>query len=341
MALDANLHLASKSGTRTVRLRDFYSGVRKTVLQPGEMVVKISFPGLKENEHGIYLKNALRKAQAISVVNVAVILKMAGDTIQQAIITLGAVSPVIMHAEKAEEFLNGKMLTAEVIEEAARLAGEAARPIDDLRGSAAYRSYITGVITKRSLNAIRNHENGSSLLQNPPLLDSYVKLEEMNFSSGIIDNSQPIVTTINGQKFVLQNSQGKTLLRLLREDAGMIGTKEGCAEGECGACTIYLDGAAVMGCLVPAPRAHGAEITTIEGLAVGDVLHPIQQAFVDEGAVQCGYCTPGFVMSAAKLLKENTAPSEIEIKQALTGNLCRCTGYYKIIRAVEKAARGA
>jgi xanthine dehydrogenase iron-sulfur cluster and FAD-binding subunit A len=339
MALGASLHLSSKTGKRIVPLKDFYTGVRKTVLQPEEMVVDITFPALKNNEQGIYIKNALRKAQAISVVNIAVILKMTGEIINEAVITLGAVAPVIIHAQKAEEYLKGKSLSATVINEATKLTGEAAKPIDDLRGSAAYRSYIVTVIARRAILAIQNHENGKSLLQNPPILDSFTTQNSNHKSAGTITSETPIITTINGQKYILKNGQSKTLLRLIREDAGLIGTKEGCAEGECGACTIHLDGAAIMACLVPAPRAHGAEITTIEGIAGGETLHPVQQAFVEEGAVQCGYCTPGFVMSAAKLLEENHSPSEIEIKQALTGNLCRCTGYYKIIRAVEKAAR--
>jgi carbon-monoxide dehydrogenase small subunit len=144
--------------------------------------------------------------------------------------------------------------------------------------------------------------------------------------------------TVNGREFDREVTADSRLLDLLREDLHLTGTKEGCGEGECGACTVLIDGKAVNSCLVLAPQADGKDILTVEGLAKGDELHPIQRAFVEKGAVQCGFCTPGFIMSTYALLKESPNPSNEEILTALEGNLCRCTGYTKIIEAVHYAA---
>ncbi len=143
-----------------------------------------------------------------------------------------------------------------------------------------------------------------------------------------------LTCTVNGEAVRLAVAPGATLLEVLREDLELTGTKYGCGEGECGACAVMLDGRIVNSCLVLALECAGREVLTIEGLAANGSLHPIQQAFVQHGAIQCGYCTPGMIMTAYGLLRENPAPTEEDVKRALEGNLCRCTGYRKIVDAV-------
>jgi aerobic carbon-monoxide dehydrogenase small subunit len=147
-----------------------------------------------------------------------------------------------------------------------------------------------------------------------------------------------ITLNVNNTEYTLQVKPSATLLDVIREDLGLIGTKEGCGEGECGACTVIMDGKAVNACLILAVEANGKALTTIEGLADGEVLHPIQQAFVDIGGLQCGFCTPGMILSTKVLLDKNDNPTDEEIRKGLEGNFCRCTGYTKIIESVRTAA---
>jgi carbon-monoxide dehydrogenase medium subunit len=349
MALGAKVRLLSQTGERVLSLKEFYTGVRQTAMRPDEMMVDIFFPAMTENQAGIFIKLGLRRAQAISIVHVSVVLSFDGASdspvderpINKAAITLGAVAPTIIHAGEAEEFLRGRILDEEIREQASRLAVESASPIDDIRGSRDYRREMVRVAVLRGLRAIRKGETGVDYPSRPVLLwgKKYQGRAPELAASAWTNQGSPIATRINGQAYEVAWGHHKTLLRFLREDLGLIGTKEGCAEGECGACTVFLDGMAVMSCLVPAERAHGADIVTIEGLAGNGELHPVQQAFISEGAVQCGYCTPGLIMSAAKLLEELPHPRQEEIEQAITGNLCRCTGYYKIVKAIELASQ--
>lgn len=152
-------------------------------------------------------------------------------------------------------------------------------------------------------------------------------------------NKLHISFTVNQQPVEILVKPNQTLIQVLREELGLTGTKHGCGVGDCGSCTVLLDGRPVNSCLVLAGQVQGRKVITIEGLAEGEKLHPIQESFVEKGAIQCGFCSPGMILSAKALLDRNQNPTEGEIRQALSGNLCRCTGYQKIVEAVDDAGQ--
>jgi carbon-monoxide dehydrogenase medium subunit len=335
LAMNATVTLRSvEKGMRTLPLERFITGFRTVDLADDEMVTQISIPALTERHDGCFIKLGLRRAQAVSVVNAAVVVEREGNEqdapLKSVAIALGCVAPVVVRAPAAEEWLVGKHLEPTTIAAAARLAVAAASPIDDIRASASYRRAMVETLVARALRQIAAGATRAGWPASPVLLQG----AQANRSRTNAGRSMNQATDVNGEPVRLHGQS--TLLDSLRA-AGYTGVKEGCAEGECGACTVHLDGLAVMACLVPAERAAGCKVVTIEGLGSPERLHPVQRAIAESGGVQCGYCTPGFLMSAAKLLEERPHPTRSEAQEALTGNFCRCTGYRKILDAVVAA----
>jgi carbon-monoxide dehydrogenase medium subunit len=337
LALDATLVLASTRGERRVPIGEFFEGFRRTCLRADELIREIRFPALGGRRRGLFLKLGLRRAQAISVIDVAIVLTFAADgTVAEARVALGCLAPTVVRAYRTEKALIGQTLDARGRAAAVDAVLADAAPIDDVRGSAEYRRVTLRALIAGGLERLADGREAEGFPARPVLLQTAAPAP---LAVAPFDGS--VTATINGERRVLSGVGRKTLLAALREDAGLTGAKEGCAEGECGACTVWLDGAAVMSCLVPAAQAHGAQITSIEGLAAGDVLHPLQQAYIDCGAVQCGFCIPGMIMAGAKLQEERPGATLDEQQAAISGNICRCTGYRKILDAMSEATPAA
>jgi xanthine dehydrogenase iron-sulfur cluster and FAD-binding subunit A len=334
LALDATLELTGINGKRELPLADFITGFRQVALAEDELISSIFIPYVRNFRQGVFLKLGLRQAQAISVVSVTVVLEFdPNNLVSKAAIALGSVAPTVVRAIQAESLLVGKTLDTALIQAAAELALYAASPIADVRASAGYRRAMVKNLTVKALTYLKNKELPP--LPADPEVTLQVPFEKPPTTAPQGDLSHKAVeVSVNGRRTLIPNAGQLSLLYALRH-AGLNGTKEGCLEGECGACTVLLNGKAVDSCLVPAPTAHNGEVTTIEGLAHEGELHPLQQAFIEQGGVQCGFCTPGLIMSGSTLLMEHPhGVGEWQCRSALVGNLCRCTGYSKVIAAV-------
>jgi carbon-monoxide dehydrogenase medium subunit len=345
MALDATLVAVSAGGTRQIPIVEFFTGVRKNVLKPDELITEIVFRGLDpDNSFSFFTKQGLRKAQAISVLNLSVVCQLdPAGKIGDMRIAFGSLAPTVVRARQAEEYARGKTLQQLDLEELTKRAVESISPIDDIRSTSSYRHKMAAILLKRGLTAKMAHPEAESLEgERAVTLWGKQKSTYSPLAQKFIDDpNSAIHFQVNGKACMAKYHPGQSLLDIIRDQAGLTGSKEGCGEGECGACTVFMDGVAVLACLIPSARAQNARIETIEYLSQGQGISRLQECFIQENAVQCGYCTPGFLMSATKLLEEISDPTLDEIKTAISGNLCRCTGYYKIVNAIQKAAESS
>ena len=317
LSLDADVTLTSAAATRTVPLDEYFLGYRRDVRRPDELITRISWPRLPGRSVNTFYKLARRKGDAITVTGVAVTIVAAGGICTRARIALGAVAPVVLRAKEAERGLEGRALTPAAIDEAAAAA-------------AAPRAPSTTCGPRPSTGSTRSRRSSGASCRKP--------------GTGLPDegrrtmsNERTIALRVNGRDERATVPAHRTLLEALRE-IGHREVKSGCEKGDCGACAVLLDGMAVDSCLTLAWTAEGKEVTTVLGLGDLDALHPVQEAFSEGGAAQCGYCTPGIIIAAKAILDENPDPSEDDIRVGLSGNLCRCTGYTKVFEAVREAA---
>jgi carbon-monoxide dehydrogenase medium subunit len=337
IALGARVILRSVSGDRELNLEDLFVEPYKTAARPDELLTEIRFPKPSPGTRSAFIKLGRRNALSIARLSVAGLLTFDNDgTILDARIVPGSAFPAWQRVGEAEQMLIGAVPSTALFTAAGRAVAEAMVSSSGRRWSTEYKEPVIAVLVRRALE---------SCLTPPPAEIEQTKRTTRSLS-GRRQSRTPaegtrgtLRTTINGTAYELPPVAHRTLLELLRDDLGLTGTKCGCEIGECGACTVLLDGQAVNSCLVLAPQIDGKEVVTVEGLMQDGKLRPVQESFLSHDAVHCGFCTPGMLMSATALLEADPVPTETGVREAISGNLCRCTGYVQIVEAILDARK--
>lgn len=340
LVFNAEVLLKGAFGERRVPLEKFLVKPGVTAIQPDEIMLGVVLPPVPEGTVSGFHK-VVRVVADLAKASLGLMLVRDGDRVADLHLAYGAVAPTVIRVPEAEEALIGKTFTPERVAEAAKIASERITPIDDVRSSAWYRRRVVNVMTQDALNALWEQAGRVHAQPLPTSPDG----AKTTVTGTIIPHigrgeQREIEFTVNGVKRRVRVTANELLLNVLREKLQLTGTKYGCGVGECSVCTVQLDGKAVLSCLTLAVEAAGREVVTIEGMSKPDgTLHPLQDAFIEMGAYQCGYCTPGMLMTLKALVEENPQPNEEEIREYLKGNRCRCTGYYSIVRAVMAATQ--
>jgi xanthine dehydrogenase iron-sulfur cluster and FAD-binding subunit A len=349
VALGAVVTLQSARGTRQLNLAEMFVKPYQTVARPDEILTEIRFPKLPSRSGSAFIKLGRRNALAISRLSVAAVLQLGDDgRIAAARLVPGAAFPTWRRVAEAEAMLVGEKPGEKLFAAAGTKVSEMMIKETGRRWSTEYKEPVIAVLVRRALAQAVAQTSKSAVPQaskpasrpqvgRSPLLPRPADLK-IGDTAGL-ETCATITATINGRLHHLAVPANQTLLELLRDHLGLTGTKCGCEVGECGACTVLLDGEPVNACLVLTPQIHGREVTTVECLAPAGKLHPLQEKFLDHDAVHCGFCTPGILMSAKALLDRNPHPTEIQIRTAISGNLCRCSGYQQIVDAIAAAAK--
>lgn len=335
LAFDAELALVGPSGQRVVPMADFLLGPGRVALRPGELLTHVRLPQPQSGTGSAFVK--ITRVQAdLAKASAAAVVTRDGNRVTDCRLTLGSVSPTVVRAREAEAYLRGRAFSPEAALEAGRIAAGEIKPIDDVRSTAWYRRRVVAAIVHDALvaawdradvkappaEARRGAVPGAAQSARPP-----VRVDA--------DALHPIELEVNGERRRLTVPPNALLLNVLREQLDLTGPKYGCGIGECGACTVLIDGQPALSCLTLAVAADGRRVTTVEGIQSADGrLDPLQESFLDHQAFQCGFCTPGVLMMSKALLDEVPAPSEGDVREYLRGNRCRCTGFVSIVRAV-------
>lgn len=344
MALGAELVLISSDGERRMPIERFLAGPGETAIAEGELLTAIRVPKPAPGAGSAFVKVSRVRADLAKASAAAMVVRD-GQRIADCRLAFGAVGPTVLRARSVEEMLVGERFSAELARAAGQAASEHVYPIDDVRSSARYRRQVVKALAHDALVAAwrRAEEAGEHGRREAGEWGRPAAEERRSEAREAVhlgaEETRVITLNVNGVEHCLQVRPNELLINVLRERLNLTGTKYGCGIGECGACTVHVDGVPTLSCLTLAVTVDGREVITIEGLEGRDGgLDPLQEAFIENAAFQCGYCTPGMLMMTKRLLTENPVPDEDDIRDYLKGNRCRCTGFAAIVRAVQSCA---